>query len=711
MIKKLLFVITILLASQSNLHAQDVLSRIVGSSPFQDSLWVVDTTTMSITHRIMPTPSSGGSITGMNGIAKNPNTGLIYIINKQSGVSGRTLGTINVQTGLVTIIGNLGDNFASITFRGDSLFGVTGDGATVPETVYLINTTNASKTLYRTLGNGADGEVISYNSTDDMIYHWSGNSTIVYEKFSPVNAGDPVVGIPIIGTTNGETFGSVYIGNNNFLNSNIGSSFNHWNANGTVSAPSGYMPDDLRGLAFVTCTRQISGTNHFCVGGSTTLSVGTAISYQWYKNGVALSGESTSSYVVSSPGVYNCMIRDVCGMDSVSTGMVVQQNPLPSVSLSGSTTLCTGTPVTLTGTSGGTSQWYLNGALISGETSNTISVSAPGVYNMTKTNMNGCTDSSAVGLTVVEYALPVVTLDASSTTACMNDEAIVLTESPVGGTFIGSTGNQFDPSAATPGSNLVIYNYTDGNGCSSSDTVDIQVYSVTTATLDPVANMCVNETAVNLNGLPAGGTYLPSSVVDPSTLGSGVFDFSYIITDVNGCLDTAEVQVLINELPVVSVNSPSTDLCYYDSPVELSGSPMGGTFNGIGVVGSDFDPAAATIGDNVVDYIYTDGTTGCTDIASVTISVDSCLSVNESAIANISFYPNPASTEVKVDFGSESINAELVLFDMTGKRIYSSVLNDVSTSSVDVSRLENGSYWFVIATVDGQIRQKIVVLH
>lgn len=130
-----------------------------------------------------PTPSSGGAITGINGLTTHPCKGEIYAICKQSATTGRTLGKFNPQTGVVTIIGNLGDNFSSISFREDGqLFGVTGDGANTPETLYLIDHTTAAVTLATALGNGADGEIIAYNKDDDMFYHWSGNGTVIMEK-------------------------------------------------------------------------------------------------------------------------------------------------------------------------------------------------------------------------------------------------------------------------------------------------------------------------------------------------------------------------------------------------------------------------------------------------------------------------------------------------------------------------------------------------
>ncbi|MBI3240441.1 MAG: hypothetical protein HYZ43_16605 [Flavobacteriia bacterium] len=118
--KKILLVTLVFfafLAGNSNANAQfpAVTPKIYGSSPFQDSLWGIDSTNFSVFQRMGPT-LAGFTITGMNGLAFDPTTYETYIIMKVSGVSGRVLGKIDLTTGVCTQVGNLGDNFSSLTF-------------------------------------------------------------------------------------------------------------------------------------------------------------------------------------------------------------------------------------------------------------------------------------------------------------------------------------------------------------------------------------------------------------------------------------------------------------------------------------------------------------------------------------------------------------------------------------------------------------------
>lgn len=224
------------------------IAKLYGASPFQDSLWTIDTSTFQVIDRYAP-QLPGKTVTGVLGLARHPQTGVCYAIAKVSGVTGRVLCTMDLNTIVLTEIGNLGDNFSTLAFRPDGqLFGVVGNGGIASETMFLIDHTDATKTLATPLGNGADGEVICYNPDDQFFYHWSGNGTVVFEK---IQSTAPYTVTPITSYgIGGEVFGAVYIGNGNFLTSTISSNFRIVNISGTVSNAMGSNPDDLRGLVF-----------------------------------------------------------------------------------------------------------------------------------------------------------------------------------------------------------------------------------------------------------------------------------------------------------------------------------------------------------------------------------------------------------------------------------------------------------------------------
>jgi Secretion system C-terminal sorting domain len=595
----LLMVATFLL---TNMKAQKY-SYLVGASPYQDSLWTFDTSNFAVKSRIGPT-LPGFTITGMNGIARRPDSaGTIYIICKLSAVTNRVLCTYNPATGVCTQIGNMGDKFSSITFKDDTtLFGVTGNGATVPETLFKININNGAATLLTPLGNGADGEVICYNPYDNFIYHWSGNSTMVYEKILST-APYTVTNIPVSGTPGGETFGAVHIRDSVFLRSNISSQIGKVYTNGTFLGLTGGLPDDIRGLAFLKCNRTLTiGATSFCAGDSALLVMNQGNSFQWYKNGVSLLGQNNDSIYIKTEGKYNCISQDFCGADSASVGVTMTKLNLPLVALSSAaTSICVGDSLLLTGSSGGTSQWYKNGVLIPSATSNAFYAKTAGIYNMTKANLNGCKDSATIGINVVVNNLPVVSVSGNTSPICFKD-SVLLTGSA------GGINQWFRNGVLIAGANTNTYyakvsgkynmRKTNLNGCSDTASigVNITVNSLPIVTItNTVSSICIGDSAL-LTGTSSTSQqwYKNGVLIAGATLNtyfaktSGVYNLTN--TNINGCKDSAiaGVNFVVNNLPVVTLSGGSTPICAGDSTL-LTGS-SGGTSqwykNGVLIAGA-----------------------------------------------------------------------------------------------------------------------------
>ncbi|MFC3877747.1 hypothetical protein, partial [Winogradskyella maritima] len=127
--------------------------------------------------------------------------------------------------------------------------------------------------------------------------------------------------------------------------------------------------------------------------------------------------------------------------------------------------------------------------------------------------------------------------------------------------------------------------------------------------------------SVGLVGSPLGGTFsgtgVSGSTFDSAGLGSGDYTVTYEYTDDNGCTNSAEATVTVNALPDVTADNAS--VCAGDS-VDLVGSPLGGTFSGMGVSGSTFDSTGLAEGDYTITYEYTDNN-GCTNSAEATVTV------------------------------------------------------------------------------------------
>lgn len=233
-------------ASAQTLYGVNPFSNDAGSPPGSLGLFYLNNTTGAITGgQIVTVPAR--TIMGVQGLAQDPTNGTVYAIARAAAVSGRLLITLNVTTGVGTEIGNLGDNFSSIAFRSDGqMFGVTGDGATVPRTLYLVNKANATSVAVQTFGAGADGEVIAYNSTDGFFYHWSRGA------FERVQATAPytITNIPIVTPAgSSEVFGAVWDpAQSRFLVHDIASIMRSWDTSGVVTNDQPATVADVRGM-------------------------------------------------------------------------------------------------------------------------------------------------------------------------------------------------------------------------------------------------------------------------------------------------------------------------------------------------------------------------------------------------------------------------------------------------------------------------------
>ncbi len=629
--KKIFTLIVLLACFTFESNAQSI-TRLIGASPFQDSLWVFDTTNFNVIRRLAPSPNSGGPLTGMNGIATNTATGQIFVACKQTAVTGRVLGILNPLTGVVTIVGNLGDNFSSITFNGNNtLLGVTGDGATVPETVYRIDQTNANKTVLRALGNGADGEVICYNATDNMVYHWSGNGTIVYEKFD--TSGVTVTAIPIIGATNGETFGACFVGNNKFITSNIGSRFQNFYANGTVTAQYGNSsPDDIRGTTLITCSRAISGFPQLCTGDSTMLTsqATNAASYTWYRNGTMVATGTSPSYFATQPGHYNVIVNDACGTDSTGTGVNVIENPRPVVTiLAPQTTICPNSIVPLQGTNDVFMQWYMNGVSLPAENNDFYIATGPGVYNQVVTDTNGCSDSAAVGHTLTAVPDPIVNLG-NDISICTGD-SITLNAMNSGNYVVWSPTFDTTHTITVNTADTYIATVTTINGCAAKDTLILSVNQLPVVNVGNDTTTC--GTPVLLDAGNPGAFY---QWCDGSTTQTIVFNTSgtcaVVVVDTNGCYNSDTITVTINILPFVMLSAFDDSLCPADPAISFATSPSGGTLSGPGISGNTFTPVNAGPGNHQITYVYVDGN-GCSSSDSLMLTVFPIVNISITASA------------------------------------------------------------------------------
>jgi hypothetical protein len=131
------------------------------------------------------------------------------------------------------------------------------------------------------------------------------------------------------------------------------------------------------------------GSQTICVGGSLLITAKSTDnpSYQWLLNGAAISGANSATYNANKTGAYQVKstIGGLCSSTSSTLNLTIS-NPLPPV-----ITYLDGT-MKIAGT--GTIQWYVNGALIPGATTNTYAPIQSGLYSVFLKDVNGCSATS-----------------------------------------------------------------------------------------------------------------------------------------------------------------------------------------------------------------------------------------------------------------------------------------------------------------------------
>lgn len=155
-----------------------------------------------------------------------------------------------------------------------------------------------------------------------------------------------------------------------------------------------------------------SGPTLFCAGGSVTLnSVAVAgDTYQWFVGGVAITGATSSSYLVTASGGYRVQVTNPATGCSAETlaDTVVTVVAAPVIVPITPASYCWGSSSILsTSVSGAgvTYQWFRNGVLIPGATGALFTATLPGDYTVQITISGACT-LTTLAVHVTEFPLP-----------------------------------------------------------------------------------------------------------------------------------------------------------------------------------------------------------------------------------------------------------------------------------------------------------------
>ena len=198
------------------------------------------------------------------------------------------------------------------------------------------------------------------------------------------------------------------------------------------------------------------------------------------------------------------------------------------------------------------------------------------------------------------------------------------------------------------------------------------------------------------------GVFTPTLSLLNVTTGMSGNRYRVIITNSCGQTITSNSATLtVNPTPVVvATDLFNQRICLSDTLIPLVGTPVGGTWSGIGVSGFNFVPPATAIGKYLLTYTYTNSF-GCTASDTTNAIVSDCPErIRELKNDAIVLYPNPNNGRFNIRIKSTLYNyLGMKVFDMTG-RLVNGKISKNGLDQVLISPVFNGLVYGRVIPID-----------
>ncbi|GHN02786.1 hypothetical protein WSM22_42750 [Cytophagales bacterium WSM2-2] len=465
------------------------------------------------------------------------------------------------------------------------------------------------------------------------------------------------------------TVGSTYLwtiaGGIQVSGTNTNSIFVNWNSSGAgnvnvVETHSGGCVGTAVNLPVTITgpiTTSISGNANVCPGSITAYSVTNTpgSTYTWFMgSGAQVSGGNTNSITVqwsgtAGPASVNVQETNASGCVGNFVSIPVSIGNPPASPIVGNSGVCAnanGISYSVVNTAGSAYAWTITGGTqASGSNTNSITVnwgSGPtGTVQVVETNSGGCSSNAA---TKSISMTPVTSSITGNSVACTNSSGIpysVMANSGStyawtisGGTQAsGSNTNNITVNWGGGGTGTVSVVETFSGGCNGAAVnKTVTIGSPATSSITGINNTCTSANGVSYSvtnntgstyawtiagGTQASGTNTNSVTVNWGSVGTG--NVSVVETFSGGCVGPVmNLATTINALPIVS--APSSTMC---AGATMTLSPTsGGTWSNTrrlvssdGTITAPFFPGSPSF-----QFIFTQASTGCSNMISITIT-------------------------------------------------------------------------------------------
>jgi len=282
-------------------------------------------------------------------------------------------------------------------------------------------------------------------------------------------------------------------------------------------------------------------------------------------------GTKDSFIYVKTSGIY--WVKEGYSMCAVKDSFNCIINPLPNVFLGDDTSFCTNNSILLdAGNSGATYFWQ------DGSPNQTYKADSSGIYKVVVTDTAGCSSSDSIAINL--FPLPDVST-LSDTSTCSGSSITLTTSSTQGQKFSWSpsTGlsnsNIINPVASPSATTKYIVTATSAKGCTSKDSVTINVLSTPVVTTSADTLICIGSTTDISASSPNAVQYVwspstglnNSSISNPVAFPNNSTTYLVKVTANNSCEAEDSVRVDVKQKPVFTINPTSAGICIGESIV------------------------------------------------------------------------------------------------------------------------------------------------
>jgi len=434
----------------------------------------------------------------------------------------------------------------------------------------------------------------------------------------------------------------------------------------------------------------------FCTGATTTLSATSTGTLSWYATPTGTTALTTGTAYATpalAAGQYTYYAEAAtCTVSATRTAITLTVNTTPTISVN-SGSICSGSSFTLTPT-GASTYTISSGSAV-------VSPASTSSYSVTGTSAAGCISQGAAISTITVNALPVVSVNSGS--ICSGSS---FTLTPTGASTYTISGGSAVVSPASTSSYSVTG--TSAAGCIS------QMPAISTITVNALPVVSVNSGSIcsgsSFTLTPTGAsTYTisgGSAVVSPA----GTSSYSVTGMSAAGCISQmpAISTITVSVLPSVTIASSASVICAGEvAKLTASGATTYTWSTGVTTTSISVSPTVTTT------YSVTGKSTssGCSNVASITQSVNLCTSLTETEENGFAIYPNPSQGLFSISADNGFADVRVDITDASGRIVYSNYSGAHETVlPVNLMDYAKGLYFVKITETKGRQEVKKLIL-